>query len=138
MYALVEAMRSRLGDSVLVVGYGHVGDGNLHLNVSAPKHDASLLARIEPFVYEWTRDVRGSISAEHGLGLMKAGAVGYSKSPDAIGLMRGVKQLFDPNGAAAARVCSSLATLRCAFSCATAGIMNPYKVLPPVGAEVPP
>ena len=100
MYALVEAMRARLGEAALVVGYGHVGDGNLHLNVSVPRPDDAIRDRIEPFVYEWTRTVRGSGSAEHGLGLMKASAIGYSKSPEAIALMRGVKQLFDPNGAA--------------------------------------
>ena len=100
MYALVEAMRSRLGAAALVVGYGHVGDGNLHLNVSVPRPDDAIRDAIEPFIYEWTRAVRGSVSAEHGLGLMKAAAVGYSKSRTAIDLMRGVKQLFDPNGAA--------------------------------------
>jgi D-2-hydroxyglutarate dehydrogenase len=103
MYELVEQMRNLFPLPARVVGYGHVGDGNLHLNVSVPKADAAVLARIEPFVYQWTRDARGSISAEHGLGLMKAGAVGYSKSPDAIQLMRQIKQMMDPNGAAKAR-----------------------------------
>jgi D-2-hydroxyglutarate dehydrogenase len=115
MYELVEDMRTRLPEPALVVGYGHVGDGNLHLNVSVPKPDAAVLARIEPYIYQWTRDARGSVSAEHGLGLMKASAVGYSKSPEAIDVMHGIKALFDPRG-----------------------IMNPYKVLPAVGDEVPP
>lgn len=52
---------------------------------------------------------RGSISAEHGIGVMKAGALGYSKSPTAIHMMQGIKQLFDPRG-----------------------ILNPGKVLPPL------
>jgi hypothetical protein len=102
MYEIVEAMRARL-PGTRIVGYGHVGDGNLHLNVSSPRGpDAAILAAIEPFIYEWTRDARGSISAEHGLGLMKAAAVGYSKSAEAIGVMRQIKHLFDPNGASAA------------------------------------
>ena len=55
-----------------VVGYGHLGDGNLHLNVSAPRGRTSdLTAIVEPYVYEWTAGHRGSISAEHGLGQMK-------------------------------------------------------------------
>ena len=51
---------------------------------------------------------RGSISAEHGLGLMKAGCIGYSKPSAAVAVMRQVKAALDPRG-----------------------IMNPYKVLPP-------
>ena len=60
-----------------VVGYGHFGDGNLHLNVSAPSgRTPELTGLIEPFVYEVTRAARGSISAEHGLGQMKADYMG--------------------------------------------------------------
>ncbi|CAI0392429.1 unnamed protein product [Linum tenue] len=84
MYDLVVEMRARLGESVKVVGYGHLGDGNLHLNISAPKYDDAILAQIEPFVYEWTSNHRGSISAEHGVGLMKANKIFYSKSPEAV------------------------------------------------------
>ena len=108
MYGLVADMRARLPASARTVGYGHVGDGNLHLNVVTPTFDADVLALIEPFVYEWTRDVRGSISAEHGIGRMKVGAIGYSKDEASLSVMRGVKAMFDPNG-----------------------ILNPYKVLPP-------
>lgn len=110
MYDLVEEMRKRLekhGDSAKVLGYGHMGDGNLHLNISASHYDDAILAAIEPFVYEWTSKHRGSISAEHGLGLMKANKIHYSKSPETVQLMFSVKKLLDPNG-----------------------ILNPYKVLP--------
>ncbi|XP_028051322.1 D-2-hydroxyglutarate dehydrogenase, mitochondrial isoform X2 [Camellia sinensis] len=107
MYDLVEEMRIRLGPAVKVVGYGHLGDGNLHLNISLPEYDDTVLAQIEPFVYEWTSKHRGSISAEHGLGLMKANKIHYSKSPESVNLMASIKNLLDPNG-----------------------ILNPYKVLP--------
>ncbi|CAN1225796.1 D-2-hydroxyglutarate dehydrogenase, mitochondrial [Linum perenne] len=107
MYGIVEEMRARLGDSVKVVGYGHLGDGNLHLNISAPKYDDAILAQIEPFVYEWTSKHRGSISAEHGVGLMKANKLFYSKSPETVQLMASIKKLLDPNT-----------------------ILNPYKVIP--------
>jgi len=50
---------------------------------------------------------RGSVSAEHGLGLSKAEYIGLSKSPEMVALMRQVKEMFDPKG-----------------------ILNPYKVLP--------
>lgn len=143
MYALVEAMRARVAGvpGARVVGYGHVGDGNLHLNISAPRlgkrpagggssmtadsgsggggdGDADarlqrqLLGLIEPFVYEWTAARGGSVSAEHGLGLMKAECIGYSKPPAAVALMAKLKALLDPQG-----------------------ILNPYKVLPAAAAE---
>ena len=108
MYALVTAMRARLPHTARTVGYGHVGDGNLHLNIVTPKHDPSVHELIEPFVYEWTRDVRGSVSAEHGIGQMKTGAIKYSKDEVSLTLMRNLKSLLDP-----------------------VGILNPYKTLPP-------
>ncbi|XP_058086759.1 D-2-hydroxyglutarate dehydrogenase, mitochondrial isoform X2 [Magnolia sinica] len=107
IYNIVEEMRLRLGQSAKVLGYGHLGDGNLHLNISTPEYNDAVLAQIEPFVYEWTSKHRGSISAEHGLGLMKANEIHYSKSPETVQLMVSIKKLLDPNG-----------------------IMNPYKVLP--------
>ncbi|KAK4585190.1 hypothetical protein RGQ29_022736 [Quercus rubra] len=107
MYNLVEEMRTKLGNSAKVIGYGHLGDGNLHLNISTPQYDDAILAQIEPFVYEWTSKQRGSISAEHGLGLMKANKIFYSKSHETVQLMASIKKLMDPHG-----------------------ILNPYKVLP--------
>eukprot|EP00958_Prasinococcus_capsulatus_P027659 scaffold5769_cov402-Prasinococcus_capsulatus_cf.AAC.8 len=84
IYALVEDMRDQLRDEpdARVVGYGHLGDGNLHLNISTPSPSQRVLELIEPFVYEWTSKHGGSISAEHGLGLMKAHGIHYSKSPE--------------------------------------------------------
>lgn len=107
LYELVDEMRTRLGEPVKVLGYGHLGDGNLHLNISAPKYDDKILEQIEPFVYEWTARHRGSISAEHGLGLMKANEIYYSKPAEAVQIMASFKKLLDING-----------------------ILNPYKVLP--------
>ena len=63
----VEDMKVRLGDDVIrCVGYGHVGDGNLHLNITTEEYDKNVMDKIEPFVYEWTARYNGSISAEHG------------------------------------------------------------------------
>ncbi|ONH96970.1 hypothetical protein PRUPE_7G162700 [Prunus persica] len=107
MYDLVEEMRTRLSDSANVVGYGHLGDGNLHLNISTAQYDDGILTQIEPFVYEWTSKHRGSISAEHGLGLMKANEIFYSKPTATVSLMASIKKMLDPKG-----------------------ILNPYKVLP--------
>ena len=108
LYDLVNIFREKLGDQATnVVGYGHMGDGNIHLNITSAVYSEKLMAQIEPFVYEWTAQHHGSISAEHGLGVMKAPHLHYSKSPEAIALMKRIKALFDPNG-----------------------IMNPYKFLP--------
>jgi FAD/FMN-containing dehydrogenase len=65
-------MRDRLsslmstGSVTRVLGFGHVGDGNVHLNITGPAFDANVLHAIEPFLYEWIRQHKGSISAEHG------------------------------------------------------------------------
>lgn len=83
------------------------GDGNLHLNITSPSKDPALLAAIEPYVYEWTSNVRGSVSAEHGLGLKKRNYIYYSKPPEAVALMGNIKAMLDPRG-----------------------ILNPYKTLP--------
>jgi D-2-hydroxyglutarate dehydrogenase len=110
MYELVETVRQRVQHfpGIKVVGYGHVGDGNLHLNVSSPSgYNKELESALEPFVYEWTARQDGSISAEHGIGRMKADALKYSKNAEAVALMQQIKVLFDPHR-----------------------IMNPYKVLP--------
>ena len=78
LYELVEVMRQRLRHhpGVEVVGYGHMGDGNLHLNISLSEWRDEVVRDIEPFVYEWTAAHGGSISAEHGLGRMKADCIG--------------------------------------------------------------
>lgn len=108
IYQLVTDMRQHLGKRAKsVVGYGHVGDGNLHLNITSPAKDPALLAAIEPFVYEWTANFQGSISAEHGLGLKKRNYIYYSKPSQAVALMGNIKALLDPKG-----------------------ILNPYKTLP--------
>ncbi|KAI0348638.1 FAD-binding domain-containing protein [Trametopsis cervina] len=81
-----------------VIGYGHVGDGNLHLNVIAAAYTPEIEEALEPFVYELVASYKGSVSAEHGIGLMKTHALQYSKNPTSIALMKKIKNLFDPNG----------------------------------------
>ena len=85
-----------------VCWYGHIGDGNLHLNILRPEemgveefmhhgHEMS------PNIFEIVSEVSGSISAEHGVGLLKKDFLGYSRSADEQALMRGLKNLFDPH-----------------------------------------
>ncbi|KAJ4377328.1 D-lactate ferricytochrome c oxidoreductase [Neocucurbitaria cava] len=117
LYDLVNETRDRLTKAGLVgndsshpvvdvVGYGHMGDANLHLNIPTRRFDKAVEKEIEPFVYEWVQKRNGSISAEHGLGVTKKPYVGYSKSETMIKLMKQIKELYDPNG-----------------------IMNPYKYI---------
>ncbi|KAJ9659473.1 D-lactate ferricytochrome c oxidoreductase [Coniosporium apollinis] len=117
MYALVEETRERMnragliGDSdeypvVDVVGYGHMGDANLHLNIPTRRFDKKVEKELEPFVYEWVAKRNGSISAEHGLGIAKKAFIGYSRSETMVRLMKQIKELYDPKG-----------------------IMNPYKYI---------
>ncbi|KAL1593697.1 D-lactate ferricytochrome c oxidoreductase [Paraconiothyrium brasiliense] len=109
MYDLVEDIRERmikdglLGETddhpvVDVVGYGHMGDANLHLNVPVRKFDKTVEKALEPYLYEWTSKRNGSISAEHGLGVSKKPYIGYSKNETMIKLMKQIKNLYDPNG----------------------------------------
>lgn len=86
-----------------VCWYGHIGDGNLHLNVLKP--DGLSISEfydkcnaISPRIFELVQAVDGSISAEHGVGTLKRDYLGYSRSPEQIAMMRGMKTLFDPDG----------------------------------------
>lgn len=107
MYQLVDDTRERmvkaglLGDTddypaVDVVGYGHMGDANLHLNVAVRRYDKRVEKELEPFVFEWVSKRNGSISAEHGLGISKKPYIGFSRSETMIRLMKHIKDLYDP------------------------------------------
>ena len=85
------------------IWFGHIGDGNLHLNILKPEgmNTADFKAQCEQVnahVYGLIRQFEGSISAEHGVGLIKKPFLPYSKSAEEIRLMAAVKQVFDPNG----------------------------------------
>lgn len=98
-YEAVEMMRKRLENMncIRVCGFGHIGDSNLHLNVTSKKFDKQIQDMIVPFIYDYVAKYNGSISAEHGVGQHKLPYLQYSKSTEAIDMMRQIKQLFDPN-----------------------------------------
>ncbi|RMZ87257.1 hypothetical protein DV736_g5517, partial [Chaetothyriales sp. CBS 134916] len=89
---------------ITVLGFGHMGDGNLHLNIVVRRYSKEVEQALEPWVYEWIQQRKGSISAEHGLGIAKRKFISYSKDDTMVKLMQQIKNLYDPNG-----------------------IMNPYK-----------
>jgi len=102
----------RLAPEARLCAYGHVGDGNLHFNFSAPVGGdrAAFLAlgpAIEDAVYAVAVAHGGSISAEHGIGQLKRGALARFKDPAGLAVMRTLKRALDPKG-----------------------ILNPGKVLP--------
>ena len=83
--------------------FGHVGDGNIHYNVMQPPgaDGKAFLARwdeVNTVVFAVVKKHGGSISAEHGVGVIKRDILPDYKDPVALDLMRGIKQLLDPNG----------------------------------------
>jgi len=85
------------------VPFGHLGDGNVHFNVSQPvgADSAQFLARwgeINDAVNKIVLKYNGSISAEHGIGKLKRDSLPKVKDPVALELMRGLKRMLDPNG----------------------------------------
>lgn len=101
------SIRSSVSENKFILQIFVTGDSNLHLNVACKSFNQEIYKAVEPFVYEYTSKLKGSISAEHGIGFHKTKYLKYSKTPEAISFMKEIKQLMDPNG-----------------------ILNPYKVLP--------
>lgn len=79
----------------------------MHLNVLCKSFNQEIYKKVEPFVFEYTSKLNGSVSAEHGIGFHKPKYLHFSKTKEAIELMRQIKNLMDPDK-----------------------ILNPYKVLP--------
>ena len=100
------ALKARWSDPVLIV-FGHLGDGNLHVVVAVGDGSAAARGEVEAIVYGGIASRGGSISAEHGIGLEKRDKLHYSRGPAELALMRALKRTLDPNG-----------------------ILNPGKVLP--------
>ena len=96
-----ELARAHAG--VRMVTFGHVGDGNVHYNVSAPEGVAPDVfvkntAAINHVVHDSVARFGGSISAEHGLGQLKRNEIQRYKSPLELELMRKIKRTLDPHG----------------------------------------
>jgi FAD/FMN-containing dehydrogenase len=87
---------------IRLVNFGHLGDGNLHYNVQAPQGEdgAAFLRDFEDTVNTWVFDqvkaFDGSISAEHGVGSLKAEKLIHYKDPTALAMMKAIKQALDP------------------------------------------
>jgi FAD/FMN-containing dehydrogenase len=103
-----------LAPGARAVSFGHLGDGNLHFNFNSPKpgDDPAFLAQwdeIQRAVHDIVKEFGGSISAEHGIGVMKVAQLPRYKSHEELDAMRAIKAAFDPKN-----------------------ILNPGKLVPPV------
>jgi glycolate oxidase len=102
--------RIALKHGLPIVIFGHAGDGNLHPNILFDKRDETEMHRVEAAVadlFAEAVDLGGTLSGEHGVGVLKQPYLEMALGPLAIEVMRGIKQAFDPRG-----------------------ILNPGKVLP--------
>ncbi|HHX05158.1 MAG: FAD-binding oxidoreductase [Thiopseudomonas sp.] len=86
-----------------VVWFGHIGDGNLHLNILKPDNLSkdeffAQCTTVNQWVFETVQKYNGSISAEHGVGMTKRDYLHYSRSAEEIAYMQAIKAIFDPNG----------------------------------------
>ena len=109
---LVAAVRAiAAAQSLTIVCFGHAGNGNLHVNILYDPADPSQAARADAAleaVFDTVIALDGQVSGEHGIGLVKRELLARALSPQAMALMRAIKQQFDPDG-----------------------LLNPGKVLPP-------
>ena len=103
--AFVKQTDAALANALLgirVVNFGHLGDGNLHYNIQCPEgaDAAHFLKTHEPavndMVYDAVMSFGGSVSAEHGIGRLKADSLPNYKDPVALQLMHKIKQALDP------------------------------------------
>jgi FAD/FMN-containing dehydrogenase len=80
-----------------VLCYGHIGDSNLHVVVNVPSAgDNQPHHGVEALVYGMVRSLGGTISAEHGIGLIKKPYLSYTRSAEEVALMRRLKAALDP------------------------------------------
>ena len=99
LFALVANLKARFG--LRIPCFGHVGDGNIHVNIMGTPGDASESARIkdaELALFKGVVALEGSISGEHGIGFMKAPFLSLELTPETIALMKRIKTAFDPHG----------------------------------------
>lgn len=99
----LDQVLSQAYPSFTVVWFGHVGDGNIHINILRPEgmtKEAFVqeCRKVDSIIFTEIQKVQGSISAEHGVGLTKKSFLHHTRSPDEIALMKKIKSAFDPDG----------------------------------------
>jgi glycolate oxidase len=99
---LIKGVRAlALENGFKVVSYGHAGDGNLHIRINHPKYKKSYeneeIQTILTKVFELVKSLGGTISGEHGIGLIQKSFMPVVFDPITMELMKGIKKVFDPN-----------------------------------------
>lgn len=99
--ALADAALLEAFPAIRIVTFGHVGDGNLHYNLSKPdaQENTAFIAsqpQVNRIVHDTVDALNGSISAEHGIGQLKRDELLRYKSPVEMAMMRSIKQALDP------------------------------------------
>ncbi|MDP3737209.1 MAG: FAD-binding oxidoreductase [Hyphomonadaceae bacterium] len=98
-----EALVRKMAPQCDLIAFGHVGDGNIHFNVTAPKGvdaDAYLEGEglsVSKAIHDLIMELNGSISAEHGIGKLKRAELAWRKSQVEMDMMRAVKKALDPD-----------------------------------------
>jgi glycolate oxidase len=100
--SLIKGVRAlALDNGFKVVSYGHAGDGNLHIRINHPKYKKSYeneeIQTILTKIFELVKSLGGTISGEHGIGLIQKSFMPVVFDPVTMDLMIGIKKLFDPN-----------------------------------------
>jgi glycolate oxidase len=99
MVRKIAALKERTG--LTIVSFGHAGDGNIHFNIMLDKKNRADLEKAEEAVdalFEYTLELGGTISGEHGVGITKAPYIAREIGALELELMKKIKKLFDPNG----------------------------------------
>jgi glycolate oxidase len=99
---MVEKIQTLSRDTGLtMVSFGHAGDGNIHFNIMLDKKDSSQLQKANRAVEEifnFTIQLGGTLSGEHGIGITKAAYMEKEIHPESLALMKRIKKAFDPSG----------------------------------------
>jgi FAD/FMN-containing dehydrogenase len=97
----VDELVSKAYPDFEIIWFGHIGDGNVHLNILKPESMAAAkffeeCGKVSSWVFEIVKKYDGSVSAEHGVGLLKKPYLHHSRSDAELEFMRQIKRVFDP------------------------------------------
>ena len=100
--AKVDPIISREYPDYDVLWYGHIGDGNVHINILKPENLSkeqfvASCEQVNRLIFDQVKAFGGSISAEHGVGLLKKNYLDYTREATEISYLKQIKQVFDPN-----------------------------------------
>lgn len=90
-------LRAKWPNAILGL-FGHIGDGNVHIIIRVGPETRNLHRAIDDVIYDLIRELKGAVSAEHGIGLMKKPYLSHSKNEEEIALMKSIKNTLDPLG----------------------------------------